>query len=130
MAPRQTPQDSQMPRTLQHDVASVRGFIRAVECILSLKPGALFWSGLPCQTFIWMSRASYQPSPENQFFGLEDNAVLKVHNCLLLHWVLLSILAFAWRWQVVVEQPRSSVLPFVAHVEFLVEVCGRAWREP
>ncbi len=41
----------------EHDLLSARGFALSLSMALSLAPGAVAWFGVPCSTFVWISRS-------------------------------------------------------------------------
>ena len=110
----------------KHDLGSVRGFVRAVEATLSIREGGVLWLGVPCSTFVWMSRSTYRRTAASPFGRLSNKTVVEA-NMLLLRSILLGLLATTRRVYICFEQPLSSTLRHIPHMNLLSGACGAQW---
>ena len=110
-----------------HDFCSFEGFLQAVVLVLRMKPGALLHIGLPCNGFIFMSSSVHKRSKEAPLGDMSRPSVVR-SNCIFHRTVLLMYLALARRVYFFLEQPRSSVIPYMAAMQELLSLCGRGYH--
>ena len=94
-----------------HDLLTDEGLSIAVQWLLCIiRPGGLLWMGIPCSTWITLSRAS---TGRSNFLplGVEPQSELvRQHNRLVELCCYLALTATALGIDYVVEQPRTSIL--------------------
>ena len=95
--------------------------------VLRMKPGALLHIGLPCSNFVWMSSSVHMRSKEAPLGDMSKPSVVR-SNCIFERVVLLIYLALARRVWFFLEQPRSSVIPYMAAMQELLSLCGRGYH--
>ena len=107
-----------------HDLSQISGLARAVQATLTLKEGACLWAGVPCSTFIWLSRGTFKRTPESPWGEFTD-----VINCVVMRFVYVAVVAILRRAYVVMEQPLSSTLRYLPPIQMLALLCQNSWGE-
>ena len=96
------------------------GFTIAVQKLLRVLAGGLFWSGLPCSSFIFMSQGSSGRHKSNP--SGNNSLLTRTGNKLCCRWTLLVMLAIARGVYWVCEQPSSSFAPKMEYVKWILHV--------
>ncbi|CAK8991889.1 Uncharacterized protein SCF082_LOCUS2851 [Durusdinium trenchii] len=102
------------------DFGTVLGFLVACQYILRLKPGALFWGGLPCSLHVWISRGTSgktRDNPRGIFDGSFKHECVKVANLLAARYALLVLVCLVRQVHWITEQPVSSVAMYLPYLE-------------
>ena len=107
------------------DVTTFDGFLQAILMVLRLRPRALLHVGLPCSNYIWISRSVHGRSQADPYGNLAKRSV-QTANTILGRVVLLICLATVRRVWWTLEQPKSSVVPFVTSMRRLLAMGGEA----
>lgn len=92
----------------------------ACQYILRLKPGALFWGGLPCSLHVWISRGTSgktRDNPRGIFDGSFKHECVKVANLLAARYALLVLVCLVRQVHWITEQPVSSVAMYLPYLE-------------
>ncbi len=92
----------------EQNLLTPEGFLLAVRSVLRLRTGGTLWGGVPCSSFVWISRGSSGRSKDMP----EGNGSLCsiLGNVLLVRFILLSMIAISRGCHVVIEQPESSLM--------------------
>jgi hypothetical protein len=114
-----------MTRPVFNDILSAPGFFEAIRLLLQLKPGATLWAGIPCSSFVWISRSGTKRSATNPL-GDETNPKVASANIILARMVLLFMLACARGVYFCVEQPGTSVMLSFPLLQQLLDRLGQA----
>ena len=98
-----------------------QGLMLYLQYILRLKEGALVFSGLPCSSFVWVSRST---TCRSKAYPMGDSSKPSTRrgNLLAVRWVLGVVVALVRRCQWGCEQPSSSLLPYIGAVRFLMQI--------
>ena len=91
------------------DICTDEGFAMAIGLALSLCRGGVAWFGVPCSTFVWISRGHTKRSRRKPL-GDESRRDVQDANVILLRVVLLLQVLALRQVFFVIEQPASSVL--------------------
>jgi hypothetical protein len=93
----------------KEDLSTTVGFILALRGVLRLKIGALLWGGVPCSTWVYISRGTSGRSAW-QPMGNTTMPCVRAANLVTARFAALVLLAVARGAQWLVEQPGSSVM--------------------
>ena len=99
------------------------GLLLAIQQLMRVKPAGLLYSGLPCNSFVWISRAATGRSYESPKGNPYSNAACK-GNTLCTRFVLLALLGLIRRVWWLVEQPGSSLAYLLPVVQWLMRANG------
>ena len=108
----------------EHDLSRISGLARAVQAVLTLKENSCLWAGVPCSTFIWLSRGTFKRSAASPW-GTSTDLI----NCVVLRFVFVGLLAIVRRAFVIMEQPLSSTLRHLPPIKMLALLCHTSWGE-
>ena len=100
------------------DLGNTQGFLRALALVLRLKPGALLFAGLPCNSFSFMSQAQHQRSPTSPMganVGFVVTANRTASRCCLLFLVAL-VRSTCWA----LENPARSQIQWFPYTQRLL----------
>lgn len=97
------------------------GFLIALRGVLRVMPGGLLFSGLPCSSWVWISRGSTGRSQDNPRGTVENNCT-KVGNTLAARTALLFLVATVRCVYCATEQPGSSVVIKYDPMEFVMNL--------
>jgi hypothetical protein len=89
------------------DFTTEYGFAIVLLLLLRVKPGGLLFAGIQCSSWVWMSRATSQRTPEN-IWGNEATKGVRNGNILNRHMAILGKVASRIGVTWLVEQPSSS----------------------
>ena len=109
-----------------HDLSKISGLARAVQATLSLKESGCLWGGVPCSSFVWLSRGTYKRTPEAPWGQPEFCSLM---NCLALRFAYVCLIAIVRRVYIVMEQPMSSTLRYLPPIKMLALLCNASWYE-
>ena len=104
------------------DLTTVKGFMTAVALVLSVSCRGLVHVGHPCASFVWISRSRTKRSRRAPLGDLRNPSV-KTANLLSARTVLLLALCVVRRVFWTLEQPGSSLLPYVPSLERFMKLC-------
>ena len=107
-------------RREEEDLATIPGFMIAIQKVLRVRRGGLLWLGVPCSTFCWMAKSSHQRS-SNCPLGRDSEAV-RLGNLLSCRAVLLLLIAAARGVYWFVEQPALSALEYFPYLDFAMRL--------
>ena len=93
----------------KEDLSTTMGFILALRGVLRLKIGGLLWGGVPCSTWVYISRGTSGRSAA-QPMGNTRMACVRAANLVTARFAALVLVAVARGAQWLVEQPGSSVM--------------------
>ena len=91
-----------------HNILEDKGFSLFMQAFLELVPMAIAVIGLPCSTFVFVSRGTTERKAENEWLGNEDVACVKAANIIAHRMVLLCKLLTLRLVQYMIEQPMTS----------------------
>ena len=89
--------------------------------MLRCRAGALAFAGVPCSTFVWVSRSSTGRTQELPL-GDESLGVVLQGNMIACRWALGMLVAVVRRVMWAAEQPGSSLLLRLPFVKFLLQI--------
>jgi len=92
-----------------HDMNKTPGILHALKLCLRLKVGGILWCGVPCSTWVFMSRGSTGRSAGAPL-GRETSPAVVAANILASRVVVCILVAVARGAMWCVEQPSSSLL--------------------
>ena len=78
------------------DISTTLGWARAVLLVLRLQPSGLLWGGVPCGSFVWLSRSVHGTSRRAPC-GCLDSEWVQLNNKITARFSLLAMLAVARR---------------------------------
>ena len=107
-----------------HDLSRISGLARAVQAVLTLRENGCLWAGVPCSTFMWLSRGTFKRSAGSPWGSSTD-----LINCVVLRFVFVGLLAIVRRAFVIMEQPLSSTLRHLPPIKMLALLCHTSWGE-
>ena len=122
-----------------------RGFLRAIQGVLRCVEDGLVHGGPPCSSWIWVNAGTSKRTALSYWGNPDEPSVATANECLgcrasglrasgcdsccvlriCSRWALLAILAVARCLHVVVEQPRSSLMPKVKYFRVMSKVLGK-----
>jgi len=114
----------------ENNILSKKGFKRALDLVLSIKPGGFLWAAPECSTYVWVSRSK---TGRDQFNPDGDVSRKNIDAANRMVSRLTSLLLVAWTRNVHIflEQPISSVMNFLTPLaEFLTSCllfCTCTW---
>lgn len=91
-----------------HNILEYTGFALFIQAFLELVPMAMVFIGLPCSTFVFMSRGTTKRYAENAWLGNEDLACVRAANIIAKRVVMLCKMLTLRLVQYVIEQPMTS----------------------
>ena len=112
-----------------HDMLSVIGIAIAIRIALSVIPGGVVWFGVPCSTFVWMSRGHTKRSRQNPLGDLARVDVRRANRIARIVVVICQVLAKRGVFSVM-EQPAGSLLwraPRMRLAARRLRVQGQRW---
>ena len=92
----------------KHDIVSDNGFALFITIMLELVPMAMAVIGLPCSTFVFMSRGTTKRHASNAWVGDENVECVKLANIIAQRIVILCRVLTLRLVQYFIEQPMSS----------------------
>lgn len=92
------------------DLLTMPGFLRAVDCILSVQDKGLVWFAPPCSNWTFLSSSVHRRSEENSWLGDTSHPDVRQANNLAYVTAALIRLAASCGLAVVIEQPSDSCL--------------------
>ena len=92
----------------KHDIVSDDGFALFITIMLELVPMAMAVIGLPCSTFVFMSRGTTKRHASNAWVGDENVECVKLANIIAQRIVILCRVLTLRLVQYFIEQPMSS----------------------
>lgn len=108
-----------------HDLETVTGFFKGVQKVLKVVEGGILHAGPPCSSFTWLNRGTSKRCTDQPEGDRNEPTVVRA-NLILGRFCLLLALAIARCTWVLVEQPRSSIMPkmnfFVSFQEQLIGI--------
>ena len=109
---------------VEHDILSQRGLRLWLCVVTSLQPGALLWLGVPCSSFVILSRSGSLRHESNHMLGDEARDFVLEGNCLADLACLVMLLAWLLGCKEGLEQSFSSVLPACGCMRGLMPFIG------
>ena len=112
------------------DLLTNRGMARAIMLSLSLMVGATAWFGVPCSTFVFMSRGHTRRSPKQPLGNTSRPDVRSANRIVERVMFLVRILAMRQVYWII-EQPLNSllwVMPVFRQAQEDCTVGGLAWQ--
>ena len=106
-----------------NDVATFDGFLQTIILVLRVKEKGLLHVGMPCSSFVWISRSRHRRTAEAPFGDETQPNVLKA-NEILGRVALLLVLATVRKIWWLIEQPKSSMLPYCPNVRAVMAMAG------
>ena len=106
-----------------NDVATFDGFLQTIILVLRVKEKGLLHVGMPCASFVWISRSRHRRTAEAPFGDETQPNVLKA-NQILGRVALLLVLATVRKIWWLIEQPKSSMLPYCPNVHAVMAMAG------
>lgn len=97
------------------------GFLICLQYILRMKPGSLLFAGVPCSGHVWISQGSTGKSKENPR-GNTSKKCARDANRIACRFSLAALLATVRQVLWMVEQPGSSVLPYLHYIAYLLHL--------
>ena len=131
----------------EQDLTTTSGFFRLLLLVLTLKEGALYYGGHPCNSMVWICRLVNQRSRESPWgdesspsasteYGLLDlrqasydhvqhawSLGVKKANCICARFCMLLYLATVRHAFSAIEQPISSMLKCIPHLRRILDRC-------
>ena len=92
-----------------HDMTTAHGFGHAIKIALSIMPGGVVWFGVPCSTFVWMSR-SHTKRTRQKPWGDRTRLDVCRANLIVKHVGILLELLVKRSVYFIIEQPAGSLL--------------------
>ena len=92
-----------------HDLLSAKGFALAISMALSIAVGGCAWFGVPCRTFVWMSRGHTKRTLKRPHGDCGRADVRQANEIVERVCILLQILC-ARQVYFIIEQPSGSLL--------------------
>ena len=105
------------------DITTTCGWARAILLVLRLRPSGLLWGGVPCGSFVWLSRSKHGRSCKSPC-GFFQNPWVKMNNMIAERFSLLAMLAVARRCHWTAEA-RLNTLPLLPKA--LCSCTGTTW---
>lgn len=99
-----------LDKGLQFDVMTTTGFLVAARNVLRVIPGGVLHGGVPCSSWVFLSRGSSKRSKQFPQGDTGRTHVLKA-NLITTRFALLVLVALARSVYWCVEQPLSSLMP-------------------
>ena len=93
------------------NILTGHGLVLALLALTATVPGALWWTGLPCSSFVILCVSVSQRCAENDFLGDESKDFVLEGNTIGDLSALLQFLAYMVQCNDGMEQPASSVYP-------------------
>ena len=103
------------------NILEPKTFKEFLFCVCSLRARGLLWQGLPCSSFVFLSRAQTKRSKTN-LYGCSRSLSATVGNGHLARSVVASLLAFLISVDFCIEQPPSSLLPSIKEMVHLLSI--------
>lgn len=97
------------------------GFLVCLQYILRMKPGSLLFAGVPCSGHVWISQGSTGKSKNNPRGNMSKQCTRDA-NKIACRFSLAAILAAVRQVLWLVEQPGSSVLPYLPYITYLLRL--------
>lgn len=114
------------------DILSTRGFLRLLQQTLRGKEDSLLHAGPPCSTWVWVNRFTSGRSKEEPQGNLKQPSVAE-SNKITMRLVLILMIALSRCCHVLIEQPRSSLMPhfgpFISLAQHLLNKFGLEWSK-
>eukprot|EP00435_Cladocopium_sp_Y103_P026133 s332_g6.t1 len=115
-----------------NDILSTKGFLKLIQLVLKTRADGLIHCGPPCSTWVWVNRATSKRSRDSPAGDASVPSVAS-SNLITCRLVLVLMLAACRYLYTLVEQPRSSLMPwfqlFVKLSQLLANLFGLAWRQ-
>jgi hypothetical protein len=92
------------------DITTMRGLRRAVQLVMSLKPGGLLWLAPPCSSWVFLSTRSHCRAAANKWAGNQQTHQVREANMVAVLVAALIRLATVRLVQMVLEQPSDSCM--------------------
>ena len=97
------------------------GFLICLQYILRMKPGSLLFAGVPCSGHVWISQGSTGKSKANPRGNVSKKCTREA-NRVACRFSLAALLATVRQVLWLVEQPGSSVLPYLPYMLYLLHL--------
>lgn len=108
-------------RREEENLATIPGFMLALQKLLRVRRGGLIWLGVPCATFCWMAKSCHQRSTDCPM-GRPDSETVRLGNLLSCRSLLLVLIAAARGVYWFIEQPALSALEFFPYLDFAMRL--------
>ena len=92
-----------------------------MQYVLRLKAGALAFAGVPCNTHVWISRASTGRTPANPLGDCSQPGT-RIGNAIAARWSLAMLVCIVRQAVWSAEQPGTSLLPRINFVRQILQI--------
>lgn len=106
------------------DILSVHGFFQCLQHTLRLEEFGLLFSGVPCNSFTWISSSQHQRAEWNDFMGDTSYEWVEMMNIVAVRTAICLAVALARKCYFMIENPRQSTLPNFPYYDYLLQVAN------
>ena len=107
-----------------HDVLEEGGLALWLSALAAVQPGALIWCGMPCSSYVTLSRSQSLRYPENLHLGDTSKYFVQEGNVLGDITAMIMLLSHLLGCYEAMEQPASSVYPETPCCEAVLRFVG------
>ena len=104
------------------DICSDSGFCRCIALALRLQEGGLAFAGVPCCSFVFVSRSRHRRSATDPM-GAQNTEWVRKQNIVASRTTLILLLVLVRRGYYFVENPGGSLLHLFPPMKLLIELC-------